>query len=63
LATDWIEEVDWKKRVVRVPLSRDAIRESPDWREDEQLGESEEQSSYRHYGRTRDAGLRGGQLR
>ena len=63
LATDWIDEVNWDKRTVRVPLTRDAIRESPEWDETQQFGETEEQSLYRHYGRTRDAGLRGGQIR
>lgn len=63
LATDWIDEVNWDKRVVRVSLTREAIRESPEWHEDEQLTDNAEQSLYRHYGRTRDAGLRGGQLR
>jgi hypothetical protein len=63
LATEWIDEVNWDKATVRLPLTRDAIRESPEWHDDEQLSESEEQSLYQHYGRTREAGLRGGQLR
>jgi hypothetical protein len=64
VATEWIEEVNWEKRVVRVPLSRDGVRNSPEWDEDEPLTEGTEQSIYRHYGRTMmDAGHRGGQVR
>lgn len=59
LATEWIEEVNWDESLVRVPLTRDAIRASPEWDDDEALSESAEQSLYAHYGRTRDAGLRG----
>lgn len=63
LATDWIHEVNWEMGVVRVPLTRDAIRESPEWKEDEQLSETAEESLYQHYGRARNATLRGGQIR
>ena len=63
LATDWIDAVSWSRRIVRVPMSREAIRNSPEWNEQEMLNEGEEQGLYRHYGRTLDAGLRGGQLR
>lgn len=58
LATEWIEEVNWDESLVRVPLTRDAIRASPEWDEDESLSESVEQSLYAHYGRPRDTGLR-----
>ncbi|MBM0103365.1 hypothetical protein JM946_01350 [Steroidobacter sp. S1-65] len=58
LATEWIEEVNWEQSLVHVPLTRDAIRASPEWDEDESLSESAEQSLYAHYGRTRDVGLR-----
>lgn len=63
LATEWIDEVSWDKRAVRVALTRAAIRSSPEWHEQERLDEREEQSLYRHYGKTLDAGIRGGQLR
>jgi hypothetical protein len=63
LGTDWIDKVSWDKRVVRVPLSRDAIRNSPEWHEEAMLKEDEEHLLYRHYGKTWGAGLRGGQLR
>jgi hypothetical protein len=64
VATEWIEKVSWEKRVVRVPLSREGILNSPEWRADEMVTEATEQSLYRHYGKVmRDAGLRGGQLR
>jgi hypothetical protein len=64
LATDWIDEVSWDKRTVRVvPLTREAIRSSPEWDEQKMLNESDELGLYRHYGKTLDAGLRGGQLR
>lgn len=51
LGTDWIDEVSWDKRVVRVPLSRDAIRNSPEWRGGAMLTEDEERSLHAHYGR------------
>lgn len=63
LGTDWIDKVDWAKRIVRVPLSREAIRNSPEWHEGAKLDQDEEHSLHRHYGKAFDAGLRGGQLR
>jgi hypothetical protein len=63
LATDWIDQVSWAKRVVRVPLCIDAIRNSPEWRGQGALGEAEERLLHDHYGNTLDAGQRGGQLR
>jgi uncharacterized protein YrrD len=63
LATDWIEDVSWSERIVRVSIDREAVRNSPEWDERERLGESEEQGLYRHYGKTLESGLRGGQLR
>lgn len=51
LSTDWIDEVSWDKRVVRVPLSRDAIRNSPEWRGGAMLKEDEERSLHAHYGK------------
>ena len=53
LATDWIEDVSWDKRVVRVPLTRDAIRSSPEWREQAMLTIDDERALYGHYGRRR----------
>lgn len=63
LATEWIDQVSWAKRVVRVPLRVDAIRNSPEWREQAALGEAEERLLHDHYGKTLEASLRGGQLR
>jgi hypothetical protein len=64
LATEWIDDVDWETRLVRVALSRDGIRSSPEWDEDETLTEETERAIYRHYGRAMlGAGHRGGQLR
>ncbi|MDY6946117.1 MAG: PRC-barrel domain-containing protein [Pseudomonadota bacterium] len=63
LSTEWIDKVSWDKRIVRVPLSRETIRNSPEWQEGAMLDQDEEHSLHRHYGKTLDAGLRGGQLR
>lgn len=51
VATDWIDDLDWDRRVLRVALSQEAIRESPEWHDDELLGADAERSLYRHYGR------------
>lgn len=63
LGTDWIDEVSWAKRTVHVPQTRDAIRNSPEWDERSEITEQEERLLHHHYGKTLDAGLRGGQLR
>lgn len=63
LGTDWIDEVSWDKRVVRVPQTRDAIRDSPEWDEQARITEDEERLLHGHYGKRLEVGLRGGQLR
>jgi hypothetical protein len=51
LSTEWIEEVNWERRFVRVAMTREEIRTSPDY-DARQFSEPQEESLYRHYGRT-----------
>lgn len=57
LSTEWIEEVSWERRFVRVAMTREEVRTSPDY-DPLQLSEREEESLYRHYGRTPGPGPR-----
>lgn len=54
VSTEWVGDVSWAKRLVRIDLSRDAIRECPEYSPDELTAE-DEQSLHRHYGRTQEA--------
>lgn len=52
ISTDWIENVSWESRSVKVAMTREEVRNSPDF--DHQLfSEEDEEALYRHYGRTR----------
>jgi hypothetical protein len=51
VSTEWIGGVSWEQRIVQIDLSRDAIRESPEYSADDMLTPDDEQSLHRHYGR------------
>jgi uncharacterized protein YrrD len=56
VSTEWVKDVSWEQRLVHIDLSRDAIRESPEYSPENLLMPDDEQSLYRHYGRTQNKG-------
>jgi hypothetical protein len=52
ISTDWIERVDWVNRSVEVTMTRDEVRNSPEY-DPPHLSERDEEMLYEHYGRTR----------
>ncbi len=52
LDVEWIDAVSWDKRLVSVPLSRDAIHDSPEWNEQALLSADEELWLHQHYGKS-----------
>jgi sporulation protein YlmC with PRC-barrel domain len=50
VAPAWIEEVDWAHVTVRVDLTRQAIRSSPEYHPEMPLERSYEQELWEHYG-------------
>jgi sporulation protein YlmC with PRC-barrel domain len=50
ISTDWVERVSWEGRQVYVALTRDEVRNSPEY-EPASFTEAKEEALYRHYGR------------
>ena len=50
LATHWIEQIDWAQSLVRVRLTQDQIRNSPEYDPDMPLSRETEASLHLHYG-------------
>lgn len=48
----WIEAVSWAERIVAVDLTRDAIKQSPEYDPSTLLNREYETRLYRHYGRS-----------
>lgn len=46
----WIERVSWAEQVMYTALSRDRVRNSPDWNPDEPLSRDYELRLHKHYG-------------
>jgi hypothetical protein len=61
VATDWVTDVSWDKRSVQVDLTREQVRESPEWDPDQLFTPDDERSLYQHYGR--NVGNRGAAIR
>lgn len=57
MATDWITNVNWDERKVEVGMSKEEVRNSPEF-DESQLSEHQEQALYRHYGRQPGEGTR-----
>jgi hypothetical protein len=51
ISMEWVEEVDWSKRKLTLALTREAIRESPEYLRDMVLLPEDEARLYTHYGR------------
>jgi len=50
VSPEWIERVSWSELKVFVKLSRDAIKESPEYLEDAPISRDYESGLFRHYG-------------
>lgn len=51
LATHWIERIDWTESMVWTTLTRDQIKNSPEYNDDLPLDRDYETRLHRHYGR------------
>jgi uncharacterized protein YrrD len=51
ISPDWVSRVSWEEHTAYVNLSREAIRESPEYEPAEMLTEEEEAELYHHYGK------------
>jgi hypothetical protein len=60
VAPEWAVEVNWKERKVHVGLSREAIKNSPEWNPKATINSDYEDNLHKHYGREiyRDDGKR-----
>lgn len=64
VSTEWVERVSWDERKAYVGLSRDAVRESPEYESDVTITDDDEAQLYQHYGRDFDrSSSRGVQIR
>lgn len=48
--TERARDISWRDRIIRVDLTRDAVRHSPDWSDAERFTPDEEARLHRHYG-------------
>jgi hypothetical protein len=51
IAPEWISRLSWDSRQVAVGLTRQAVRDSPNYSSTEELNRSSESGLYAHYGR------------
>jgi uncharacterized protein YrrD len=51
LSPEWIERVSWEESDVFVPLSRETIKNAPDWDESHPISRTFEQRLFDYYGR------------
>jgi uncharacterized protein YrrD len=51
IAPEWISRVDWASRQVTVGLTRQAVKDSPDYKSTEEVNRLSEAGLYAHYGR------------
>lgn len=51
ISTDWVDRVSWEERKAYVALTRDEVRNSPEY-DPASFTEAEEDVLYRHYGRS-----------
>jgi sporulation protein YlmC with PRC-barrel domain len=51
LSPDWIRDIRWDDRTVEVDLSRDAVKDSPEWDKRAPIDEQFERKLAGHYGR------------
>lgn len=51
IAPEWISRVDWASRQVTVGLTRQAVRDSPQYESTDELNRASETGLYAHYGR------------
>jgi hypothetical protein len=57
IATEWISNMNWDERKVEVGMSRDEVRNSPEF-DASDLSENQEQALHQHYGRKIGEGTR-----
>jgi len=53
VSPDWIDAVSWEERKVHVAMSRDAVKNSPEWNGSAGTTRDYEEHLYDHYGRQR----------
>lgn len=58
ISTDWVDRVSWEGRNAYVALTRDEVRNSPEY-DAASFAEAEEDALYRHYGRPLEHRRRG----
>lgn len=51
ISIDWVDDVSWLEPAVQVGLTREQIKNSPEYEEHVPLGRDYESQLYRHYGR------------
>jgi hypothetical protein len=51
LATEWTDQVSWEERKVFVPLTREAIKDAPEWNEAQPITRAFETRLHDYYGR------------
>ena len=51
VGTDWISGVNWAESIVEVNVTRDAVRNAPQWDPSRPFGREDEARLYGHYGR------------
>ncbi len=51
LGTEWIDEVSWEDKAVRVPLAREAIKDAPEWDASQPITREFEIRLHDYYGR------------
>ena len=53
LAPEWVDSISWTDRRIRVGLSKESIKSSPEYRTDRPFDRDYEERLYSHYGRAR----------
>jgi uncharacterized protein YrrD len=51
LSPDWIDRISWEEMKIFVPLSRETIKDAPEWDDDQPISRSFEERLYDYYGR------------
>ena len=51
IATDWIDRISWEESKIFLDLTRDKIREAPEYTKDALITREYEEEVHRHYNR------------
>jgi sporulation protein YlmC with PRC-barrel domain len=52
VGVEWLEDVSWESRTVRVGMTRDGVRNAPEWRPEQRVDREWETRLHRHHGRS-----------